>query len=56
LSFLIFILLYFPCVATIAAVKKETGKWSWALFMIFYTTSIAWIFSFTFYHIAHIIL
>ena len=56
LSFLIFILLYFPCVATIAAVKKETGKWSWALFMIFYTTSIAWIFSFAFYHIAHIIL
>lgn len=45
-SFIIFILLYFPCVAVIAAIKKESGSWKWALFTIFYTTSLAWIMSF----------
>ncbi len=51
LSFLIFILIYFPCIATITAVKRETGKWSWAIFMMFYTTGIAWIISFLVYQI-----
>jgi len=46
LGFLIFILLYFPCVATIAAIKKESGHWKWAVFTIFYTTSLAWIMAF----------
>ena len=41
-SFLLFILLYFPCIATIAAVKGETGSWKWALFTAFYTTGLAW--------------
>ena len=48
-SFIIFILLYFPCVAVIAAIKKESGSWKWALFTIFYTTSLAWIMSFFVY-------
>lgn len=48
-SFIIFILLYFPCVAVIAAIKKESGSWKWALFTIFYTTSLAWIMSFIVY-------
>ena len=51
ISFLIFILIYFPCIATITAVKRETGKWSWAIFMMFYTTSLAWIISFLVYQI-----
>ncbi len=55
LSFLIFILLYFPCVATMAAVKKETGTWKWSLFMVFYTTAIAWIFSFAFFQIGQLL-
>ncbi len=51
-SFLLFILIYFPCIAVIAAVKKETNSWKWAFFMIFYTTSLAWITSFAFFQIA----
>ena len=48
-SYLLFILLYFPCVAVIAAIKKESGSWKWALFAAIYTTSLAWIISFIFY-------
>ena len=43
--FLLFVLLYFPCIATIAAIKNETGSWRWALFAAFYTTAVAWIVS-----------
>lgn len=45
-SYLMFVLLYFPCVAVVAAVKKESGNWKWALFIITYTTAIAWIIAF----------
>ncbi|NOX48772.1 MAG: ferrous iron transport protein B [Chlorobi bacterium] len=45
-AYLMFILLYFPCVAVVAAVKKESGNWKWAAFMVIYTTSIAWIVAF----------
>lgn len=44
-SFLLFVLIYFPCVATIAAIKEETGSWRWALFAAGYTTVLAWIVS-----------
>lgn len=50
-SFLLFILIYFPCVAVIAAIKKESGNWKWAAFTIFYTTALAWIVSFAFYQV-----
>ena len=43
--FLLFVLLYFPCLATIAAIKGETGSWRWALFAALYTTAVAWIVS-----------
>lgn len=49
-SFMLFILIYFPCMAVIAAIKKEAG-WRWALFSIFYTTALAWIISFSVYQI-----
>ena len=42
-AYLIFILLYFPCIATIAAIKNETGSWRWAGFAAVYTTIVAWI-------------
>jgi ferrous iron transport protein B len=42
-AFLMFILFYFPCVAVVAAVRKESGKWKWALFMVSYTTVAAWV-------------
>jgi ferrous iron transport protein B len=53
-SFLLFILIYFPCVAVVAAIKKESGSWKWAAFTIFYTTALAWIVSFAFYQIGSI--
>ncbi len=43
--FLLFVLLYFPCIATIAAIKGETGSWKWAIFGAVYTTALAWIVS-----------
>ena len=42
-AYLIFILLYFPCIATIAAIRNETGSWGWAAFAACYTTAVAWI-------------
>ena len=44
-AYLIFILLYFPCIATIVAIKNETGSWRWAAFAAGYTTAVAWIVS-----------
>ena len=49
--FLLFVLLYFPCIATIAAIKSETGSWKWALFAAVYTTVLAWITSAVVYQI-----
>ena len=46
LSFLLFTLIYFPCIATIAAIYKESGSWKWAMFTVLYTTGLAWILSF----------
>ena len=43
--YLLFVLLYFPCIATIAAIKNETGSWRWAIFAAVYTTLTAWIVS-----------
>lgn len=45
-AFLMFVLLYFPCVAVVAAIRKETGGWKWALFTVFYTTGLAWLMAF----------
>jgi len=42
LAFLVFVLLYFPCVAALAAIKKETGTWTWPAFAMLYTTALAW--------------
>lgn len=49
-SMMLFILIYFPCVAVIAAIRKE-GNWKWALFTMVYTTSLAWLISFAVYQI-----
>jgi len=50
LGFMLFILIYFPCVAAVAAIKKEAG-WKWAIFTIVYTTSLAWLVAFLTYQI-----
>lgn len=46
LAFLIFILIYFPCIGVVSAIKNESGSWKWATFAVFYTTSLAWIAAF----------
>ena len=43
--YLLFVLIYFPCIATIVAIKNETGSWRWALLSACYTTALAWIIS-----------
>lgn len=50
-AYLLFVLIYFPCIATIAAIKGETGSWRWALFAAVYTTVIAWAVSAAVYQI-----
>lgn len=49
-GFMVFILLYFPCVAALTAIKKEAGT-KWMLFSIFYTTSVAWLAAFLIYNV-----
>lgn len=50
-SLLLFVLIYFPCVATIAAIKEESGSWKWGVFSIVYTTLLAWFISFVVYQV-----
>lgn len=45
-GYMLFILIYFPCVATVAAIKNESGSWKWAAFTICYTTLLAWVVAF----------
>ena len=47
----VFVLIYFPCIAALAAIKQESGSWKWALFAACYTTALAWLVSFTVYQI-----
>ncbi len=49
-GFMLFILIYFPCVAVIAAIRKESS-WGWAVFTMVYTTAIAWVVAFATYQI-----
>ena len=46
LGYMLFVLIYFPCVATLVAIKQESGSWKWALFAAFYTTVLAWLVAF----------
>ena len=50
-AFMLFILVYFPCVGVVAAIKKESGNWKWAAFTVIYTTTLAWLLSFITYQI-----
>ena len=56
LAYMVFILLYFPCIATFIAIKSETGGWKWALFTAVYTIVLAWIMAFATFHIASLFL
>lgn len=52
-GFMLFILIYFPCMAVIAAIKKEAG-WGWAIFTVFYSTGLAWVIAFAVYQIGNL--
>jgi ferrous iron transport protein B len=54
LAFLVFVLIYFPCVAVVAAIKNESGEWKWAIFSIVLTTTMAWLMEFAVYQIGSI--
>ncbi len=56
MAFLIFILVYFPCIAVISAIKNESGSWKWAIFTIIFTTSLAWVLAFMVYQIGNLII
>ncbi|MDE6099057.1 MAG: ferrous iron transport protein B, partial [Muribaculaceae bacterium] len=51
LAFMIFILLYCPCVATVIAISREAGSWRWGAFSVLYNTAVAWLVAFMAYRI-----
>ena len=55
LAYMVFVLLYFPCIATFVATKNETGSWLWAILLCLYTILVAWLFAFAAYRIGLLI-
>ena len=55
-AFLLFVLIYFPCIATVVAIKNESGSWRWAFFAACYTTLLAWVVSALVYQIGNLLL
>ena len=56
LAYMVFILLYFPCIATFVAIKRESGKWKWAIITAVYTIVLAWTAAFITYNLASMFL
>ena len=56
LAYMVFILLYFPCIATFIAIKKESGGWKWAIVTAVYTIALAWVAAFVTFHVASLFL
>lgn len=52
LAYMVFILLYFPCIATFVAIRNESGGWKWAILTAVYTIVLAWVAAFITYHLA----
>ena len=52
LAFMVFVLLYCPCIATLAAIARECGSWKYSLFSVVYNTALAWVLAFVVYRIA----
>ena len=51
LAYMVFVLLYFPCIATFVAIKNEAGGWKWAVITAVYTILVAWLAAFATYRI-----
>ncbi|MBE6232334.1 MAG: ferrous iron transport protein B [Bacteroidales bacterium] len=56
LAYMVFILLYFPCIATFTAIKAESGGWKWALITAVYTIVLAWVAAFLTFNIASLMI
>ncbi|WP_288910065.1 ferrous iron transport protein B [uncultured Bacteroides sp.] len=54
--YMVFVLIYFPCIATLAAIKGESGSWKWGLFTAVYTTVLAWIVAFVVHQVGGLLL
>ena len=54
-AFMVFVLLYMPCLPACIAIKHESGRWKWALFTAFYTTCLAWVCATAIYQIGKLI-
>jgi ferrous iron transport protein B len=54
-AFMIFILTYFPCIGVVSAIRRESGSWRWAAFIVIYTTGIAWLMSFSIYQVGSLL-
>ena len=52
LAYMVFILLYFPCIATFVAIKNESGGWKWAIITAVYTILLAWVAAFITFRLA----
>jgi ferrous iron transport protein B len=48
--FMLFTLIYIPCFATVAVIRQETGSWKWALFVVLYSSALAWAVAFLVLH------
>jgi ferrous iron transport protein B len=55
-AFMMFILIYFPCVGVVAAIRKETGTWKWPVFSVVYTTTLAWVVAMLVYQVGSLFL
>lgn len=56
LSFMVFVLIYFPCIASLVAISSQSGSWKWAVASLTYTTALAWIMAFAVYQIGSLII
>ena len=56
LSLMLFVLIYFPCIATISAIVNESGSWKWGIFVVIYTCVLAWVVSFVVYQTGSVII
>ena len=56
LAYMVFILLYFPCIATFVAIKNESGSWKWAIVTAVYTIALAWVAAFVTFRLFSLLL
>ena len=48
---MLFTLMYSPCIASLAVLKRETNSWKWPAFTFVYTTVLAWVITFVVYQV-----